>query len=147
MRTTKLLLSIAPVILLFSGQWSRASDLPKRVLLLDSYGRNVVHISKIISVFETELSSRFPEPVDLHEVSLEMARFAQIEQEVPFVNFLRERFSDRNPDLVVSMGAPAFSFLARHRQQLFPLAHRSSSGTDFDLPIGSRECGRGPSTN
>ena len=120
MRTTKLLLSIAPVILLFSGQWSRASDLPKRVLLLDSYGRNVVHISKIISVFETELSSRFPEPVDLHEVSLEMARFAQIEQEVPFVNFLRERFSDRNPDLVVSMGAPAFSFLARHRQQLFP---------------------------
>jgi PAS domain S-box-containing protein len=120
MRATKFLLFIAPVIFLFPGLWSRASDLPKRVLLLDSYGRNVAHISNIISVFKTELSSRSPEPIDLHEVSLEMARFAQIEQEVPFVNFLRERFSDRNPDLVVSMGAPAFTFLARHRQQLFP---------------------------
>jgi PAS domain S-box-containing protein len=110
----------ALVIFLFPGHRLRASDLPKRVLLLDSYGRNVAHISNIISVFKTELSSRSPEPIDLHEVSLEMARFAQIEQEAPLINFLKERFSQRNPDLVVAMGAPAFAFLARHREQLFP---------------------------
>jgi PAS domain S-box-containing protein len=112
-------LLIALVILLFSGQWSWATDFPKRVLLLDSYGHNVAPISTIISVFRTELSSRWPEPIDLHEVSLEMARFAKPEQEVPFINFLKERFYARNPDLVVSVGGPAFTFLVRHREYLF----------------------------
>lgn len=96
-----------------------AAGSPKRVLLLDSFGRNVVPISTVISVFRTELSSRSPEPVDLHEASLEMARFAQPDQERPFVNFLRERFSNHKPDLVVSVGGPAFTFVERHRN-LFP---------------------------
>lgn len=120
MRTTKLLLTIVLILLFFPGRWSWATDLPKRVLLLDSYGRNVAPISNIISSFRTELSKLSPEAIDLHEVSLEMARFAQPEQEVPFVNFLKERFSGHHPDLVVSVGGPAFTFLARHREYLFP---------------------------
>lgn len=122
MRTTKLLLTIVLILFLFlfPGRWSWATDLPKRVLLLDSYGRNVAPISNFISSFRTELSKLSPEPIDLHEVSLEMARFAQPEQEVFFVNFLRERFSGRHPDLVVSVGGPAFTFLSRHREYLFP---------------------------
>lgn len=111
---------IALLILLFFGQWSWATDVPKRVLLLDSYGRNVAPISTVISVFRTELSSQWPGPIDLHEVSLEMARFAQPQQEIPFVNFLKERFSDRHPDLVVSVGGPAFTFAVRNRDRLFP---------------------------
>ncbi len=111
-------LVIAWVILFASAElW--ADGPPKRVLLLDSYGRNVAPISTVISVFRTELSLRFPEPIDLHEVSLEMARFAQPEQELPFVNFLRERFSTHRPDLVVAVGSPAFTFMQRHRD-LFP---------------------------
>lgn len=98
---------------------SRASETPKRVLLLDSFGRDVAPISTVISVFRTELSMRSPEPIDLHEVSLEMARFAEPGQEAPFVNFLRERFSGYTPDLVVAVGSPAFSFLVRHREVLF----------------------------
>jgi PAS domain S-box-containing protein len=49
-----------------------------------------------------------------------MARFAQPEQEGPFVNFLKQRFSGRNPDLVVAVGGPAFTFLSRHYEELFP---------------------------
>jgi PAS domain S-box-containing protein len=96
-----------------------ATGSPKRVLLLDSYGRNVAPVSNLISVFRREVSSRSPEPIDLHEVSLEMARFAQSEQELPFINFLRERFSNHKPDLVVTVGGPAFTFMERHRD-LFP---------------------------
>jgi PAS domain S-box-containing protein len=103
--------------LLPAGAW--AVGAPQRVLLLDSYGRNVAPISHVISIIRTELSSRSPVPIDLHEVSLEMARFAQPEQEVPFVNFLHERFADRPPDLVVTVGGPAFTFLVRHRVHLF----------------------------
>lgn len=49
-----------------------------------------------------------------------MARFAEPEKEVPFVNFLKERYSARNPDLVVSIGGPAFTFLSRHYDEIFP---------------------------
>jgi PAS domain S-box-containing protein len=119
-KATKLQFFIALLILLLSGQWSWATGVPKRVLLLDSYGRNVTPISKMISAFRTELSSRWPEPIDLHEVSLEMARIAQPGQEVHFIHFLKERLYDRSPDLVVSFGGPAFTFLVRNREDLFP---------------------------
>jgi len=101
------------ILLSFTELW--AGGPPRRVLLLDSFGRNVAPISTVISVFRTELSLRSPEPIDLHEVSLEMARFAQPEQELPFVNFLRERFSTHRPDLVVAIGNPAFAFMQRRR--------------------------------
>jgi PAS domain S-box-containing protein len=106
-------------VILFASAELWADGPPKRVLLLDSFGRNVAPISTIISVFRTELSLRLSQPIDLHEVSLEMARFAQPEQELPFVNFLRERFSIHRPDLVVAVGSPAFTFMQRHRD-LFP---------------------------
>jgi len=106
-------------VILFSSAELWADGPPKRVLILDSFGRNVAPISTIISVMRTELSLRSPEPIDLHEVSLEMARFAQPGQELPFVNFLSERFSTHRPDLVVALGSPAFTFMQR-RPDLFP---------------------------
>jgi PAS domain S-box-containing protein len=106
-------------VILFSFAELSAGEHPKLVILLDSYGRNVAPISNVIAAFRTELLSQSPDVIDLHEVSLESARFAQPEQEVPFVNFLRERFVGRNPDLVVAVGGPAFTFLARHRDHLF----------------------------
>jgi PAS domain S-box-containing protein len=120
MRTIKFFIVFSLLLSSFPVHWSAATDLPKRVLLLDSYGRNVAPVSTVISVFRTELSSRSPEPIDLHEISLEMARFAQPEEELPFVNFLRERFSGHNPIMVVSVGGPAFNFVVRHRNNLFP---------------------------
>ncbi len=113
-------LFIALTMLLFSSPGSRAAESPKRVLLLDSFGRDVSPLSDVISIFRTELSSRSPEAIDLQEVNLGMAWFTQPEQEAPFVNFLKERFSGYAPDLVVSFGGSAFSFLARHREYLFP---------------------------
>jgi PAS domain S-box-containing protein len=106
--------------MVFVAQASWAADPPKRVFILDSYGRNVAPVSAILSILRTEITKRSPRALDLHEVSLEMARFAQPEQEAPFVNFLRERFAGRRPDLVVTVGTPAFEFLARHRDYLFP---------------------------
>jgi signal transduction histidine kinase len=108
---------VLALLLLPVSPWAAGAS--KRVLLLDSYGRNVAPFSNVISIIRTELSSQSPAPIDLHEVSLEAARFAKPEQEVPFVNFLKERFSEHPADLVVAVGGPAFQFLARHREYLF----------------------------
>jgi PAS domain S-box-containing protein len=93
---------------------------PKSVLLLDSYGRNVAPISTVISVFRTELSARSPEPVDIQIVSLELARFSNPDKAHLFLDFLRQRFAEQPPDLLVSAGGPAAGFLAEHRGRLFP---------------------------
>ena len=58
-----------------------------------------------------------------------MARFAEPEQEAPFVNFLKERFAGYAPDLMVAVGSPAFSFLVRHREVLFPSTPVLIAGT------------------
>jgi len=42
-----------------------------------------------------------------------------VNPEAPFVEYLRALFAKRPLDLIVSIGAPAASFVQRHRQQLF----------------------------
>jgi PAS domain S-box-containing protein len=117
-RATRLLLVVLMTALV-PGLLLGATDGPKRILLLDSYGRNVAPVSTIISSFRRELSSRSPQPIGLHEVSLEMARFNQPEHELPFLTFLSGRFSHHQPHVVVAIGGPAFTFMERHHD-LFP---------------------------
>jgi hypothetical protein len=45
--------------------------------------------------------------------------YADENPEVPFVEYLRALYAKRPLDLIVSIGAPAASFVQRHRQQLF----------------------------
>jgi PAS domain S-box-containing protein len=119
MRTTTWSGRVVLLTLMITCQWSWAAGVPKRVLILDSYSRDMAATSAIISVLRTELARRSPDPIDLHEVSLEMARFTDFSREDPLVNFLEARFAERQPDLLVSVGGAALQFLARHRQQIF----------------------------
>jgi signal transduction histidine kinase len=68
-----------------------AGATPKRVLIPDSYGRDVAPFNASGSAFRTTLASELGEPVDLHEVSLEMGRFADPAMDKPFVDFLEHR--------------------------------------------------------
>ena len=70
------------------------------------------------------------ERVDLDEVSLDMARYAQPDMEGPFVEFLLARLRKWQPDLVVPIGSPAGRFVAKYRQRLFPRAPVLYTGMD-----------------
>jgi signal transduction histidine kinase/ABC-type uncharacterized transport system substrate-binding protein len=94
----------------------------KRVLLLHSFGPDVKPWSDYARAIRTELIRQSPRPLDLHEHSLATARSSDENPEVPFVQYLRALFSKHQPDLIVSIGAPAAAFVQRHRQQLFPAA-------------------------
>ena len=93
---------------------------PKRVLILDSFGRDVAPFNAAVSTFRTALAQELGEPVDIYEASLDAARFAAPEKETPFLEFLRSRFEGRSLDLVVPVGAPAVRFISQHREALFP---------------------------
>ena len=107
-------------VLLLCATVSAAASEPKRVLLLDSFGRDFAPWNEAARDIRAELLRQSPEPIDLYDASLVTARFAGDQQDGPFVDYLRAVFADHPLDLVITIGAPAARFAQRYRQQLFP---------------------------
>jgi signal transduction histidine kinase len=76
------------------------------------------------------LTKELGHKVDLDEVSLDMARYAQPDLEEPFAAFLLKRLSKWQPDLVVPIGSPAGRFIAKFRDRLFPQTPVVYTGMD-----------------
>lgn len=93
---------------------------PKRVLILDPFGRDVAPFAAVVSSFRGTLAREIGERVDTYEVPLELARLAEAEGEGPLVAFLEGQIKAHPVDLVVSIGGPGVQFAARHRRRLFP---------------------------
>ncbi len=93
---------------------------PKRVLILHSFGRDFAPYDTIASVFRTDLAQRSTEPITFVEANLDSGRAANGKEERAFVEYLRTRFGDAPPDVVVTIGPPAARFYLRHRAELFP---------------------------
>src|SRR4029077_9377145 len=92
---------------------------PKQVLMLHSFGRDFKPWSEYAKVIRTELNRQSPWPVNIIEHSLLSALHGDENPEGSFVGYLRALFAREPPDIILSMGAPAASFVQRHRQQLF----------------------------
>ena len=110
---------IAALLSLVACETAWAAE-PKRVMLLHSFGRDFKPWSEYAKAIREQLDRRSPWPLDLREHSLEIARSSDENPEGPFVEYLRSLFAKQQPDLIVSIGAPAAAFVQRHRQQLFP---------------------------
>lgn len=93
---------------------------PKRVLIVHSFGSAAPPFTTHSIAFETELTERMDEPVDLDEVSLDMARYAAPDAQEAIVEYLQKRQAKWQPDLVVPIGSPAGVFVAQFRDRLFP---------------------------
>jgi signal transduction histidine kinase len=107
-------------VLLFLATLAAASAEPRRVLLLHSFGSNFSPYNDYVVKLREDLARQSSEPMDVYEVSLAIARFAEDEREKPFVDYLDSLFVGRRLDLVITVGAPAAGFVQRHRQQVFP---------------------------
>ena len=93
---------------------------PRRVLILDSFGRGAAPFSAGIAALRTTLAKEYGEPVDIYDESMEMARFADSQKESALADFLEHRFLGRRLDVVLPVGAPAVTFAAKYRERLFP---------------------------
>ena len=116
-----------------------AEDGPaKRVLMVHSFGSTAPPFTTHSTAFETTLTQEMGKRVDLDEVSLDMARYAQPDMEEPFVEFLLKRLAKWHPDLVVPVGSPAGRFVAKYRTRLFPHTPVIYTGMDLrTLPPGT----------
>jgi signal transduction histidine kinase len=106
---------------------------PSRVLLLHSFGHDFAPFSDFAETFRTELAQRLGKRVDLYEVSLLTARSSTPSEDAPFVDHLLALFPERQPDLVVTIGGPAFRLVQRQRQRFFPRTPMLFAATDQRL--------------
>jgi PAS domain S-box-containing protein len=97
-----------------------AGSKPKRVLVVHSFGSVAPPFTTHSIAFETELVEKMGERVDLDEVSLDMARYADPNLQEALVEYLQKRQAHWQPDLVVPIGSPAGVFVEKYRDRLFP---------------------------
>ena len=110
------------VVCLIVASGADAADVerPKRVLIVHSFGSSAPPFTTHSTAFETTLTQEMGKSVDLDQVSLDMARYAQPDMEEAFVEFLLKRLAKWQPDLVVPIGSPAGRFVVKFRDRLFP---------------------------
>jgi signal transduction histidine kinase len=102
-----------------AGGGAGPEEQPKRVLILESFGRDFAVWNAVPPVFKQELARLLAGPVEFHEAALETARVDQPEAERAFAEYLRALYARHPPDLIVPVGAPAAQFWYRDRAGLF----------------------------
>ena len=130
--------TVAAIALIFTANAPAAE--PKRVLLVHSFGSAAPPFTVESTAFETELASKMGDRVDLDEVSLDMARYADRDMQEAIVDYLQKRQAKWQPDLVVPIGSPAAIFVANYRDRLFPETPILYASADRQLlPPGALE--------
>jgi len=111
---------------------------PKRVLILDSFGRNVSVFTVSIASFRAELSRQWSGPIDFFEIALEASRIGLPDGDKALAAFLSDRLAGGSLDLVVPVGAPATGFAVRNRDRLFSGTPMLIASTESrNLPPGA----------
>jgi signal transduction histidine kinase len=105
-------------------------DTHKRVLVLNSFGRDFASFEDVATNFETELMRLSPQPVEFFEASLETARFVEGTHEGPLVGYLDSLLSEEGVDLLVPIGGPAVRFFMRQRELLAPSTPLLAAGLE-----------------
>jgi signal transduction histidine kinase len=109
---------VAIALLLFAVLEPAAAE-TKRVVLLHSFGQDFQPWSEYAKTIRSELQRQSPWQLEITDHSLVTARSKNVNPEVAFVAYLHALFAERQPDLIVTIGAPAAEFVQRYRPQLF----------------------------
>ena len=119
-RTFAAVLAIA-LLLATLGQCQAADPAPKRVLILQSFGLRSKPWSDYAQAIRTEIGLHSQSSVEFLEHSLVNRGHSQEKLEGAFVDYLSTVYTGHPPHLIVALGAPAASFIQRHRQRIFPM--------------------------
>ena len=121
LRGTSLLCGL---LLLFSllcfGSPGHAGETAKRILILHSYNYTFPATSMASDGVRSRLLEGSPEKIELNAEYLDLARFSEPGHESLMANFLRDRYAQRRPDIVVVIGGDALPFVIQHRDDFAP---------------------------
>jgi ABC-type uncharacterized transport system substrate-binding protein len=107
-------MSAAVILFVIAGA---ATAAPKRVLLMHTLGFQAYE--QYARSIREELDRQYRQPLEIDEASIGDSDVTNQHRASLFVDYLQARLADRQPDLVVSVGAPAAILLHEHRERLF----------------------------
>ena len=108
----------ALIILCGAANYAMAAD-AKRVMFLHSFGPLFKPWSDYARAVRAETIRQAKWSIDFSDFSLASARTDDGESEAPLVQYLRALYLREPLDLIIALGAPAASFIQRHRSELF----------------------------
>jgi signal transduction histidine kinase len=91
----------------------------KRVLILHSFGRDFRPWGTYAKAIRENLEQLSPWQIDIQDHSMVSARSGDENPGPPFIAYLNALYSERPPDIVIAIGAPASNFVQHHRRHLF----------------------------
>ncbi len=103
------------------GKSDQTAAQPKTILFLHSFGQSFQPWATWSREIRNELTKQSPWALNIREHSVATAWTGNNDAaETKFVEYLGTLDVQRSPDLIVAFGAPAASFVQRHRADLFP---------------------------
>ena len=99
-------------LLLFAVELNAAE--PKRVLMLHAFNYTFPATGAIAEAVRNQQS------VEIDAEFLDLARITDEARELRTATFIRDKYEQRPPDLVMTVGSAALPFIVKHRDILFP---------------------------
>lgn len=117
---------------------AHAEPVPRRVLIVHSFGREIAPFDAVAAAFRHELASLEERPVAFFDTGLDTGRRIGADEEAIFAAYLKARFAEPLPDLVATVGAAAARFMLQHRDAVFPGVPMVVMGIDARLAPSQR---------
>src|SRR5258707_7285084 len=95
---------------------SRASDAPRRVLIVHSFNYTFPATTLMSEAVRRRLLERFPQGLEIEADFLDLARRPDATHALRMANFMREKYAGVHFDVVVVIGPTGLPFILEHRE-------------------------------
>jgi len=117
---TKGLSCLLAAMLQWLGSPVDAQERVRRVLILHSYNYTFPATTMASDGARNRLLEQSPQKVETDAEYLDLARFAEPGHEALMARFLRDRYANRRPDVVMVISGDALPFVTAHRDEFAP---------------------------
>ncbi len=110
------------LVLLIMFPWSDApaQERPRRILMLHAFNYTFPSTTIGGDAARNRLLERSPHKIEIAGEFLDLARFPGPDHEMRLVAFLREKYAETRPDVVMALGNLALQFIVKHRDAIAP---------------------------
>ncbi|MFL5236161.1 MAG: ABC transporter substrate binding protein [Rhizomicrobium sp.] len=107
------------VLLFLLAVDGRAAE-PRRVLMLHAFNYTFPATTAIAEAARKRLLERSSQKIEIDAEFLDLARNKDPAHDLRTVTFLRDKYAQRPPDLVMTLGSAALPFVMMHRDEIAP---------------------------
>lgn len=92
----------------------------RRVLVLFTARRDAPYTVAVENVLRQTIVNGLADRVDYYTEFIDLSRFSGEDYQVAIHDYLKRKYANAQPDVIVSDGVASFDFLAEHRADVFP---------------------------